>query len=113
PQAQVLLDHSLPLAAMAETTPPVGGGQPNDEPTTRMPPSPEVVRQVVDRPSTIRMFNTRAFFRLWLAQAVSSMGDWIGLVAITAIAARVGGKSPAAAISLVLSARLVPGFFVA
>ncbi len=79
----------------------------------RMPPSPEQLRQAVDRPSTIRLFNTRAFFRLWLAQVVSSLGDWIGFVAVTAIAARIGGKSPETAISLVLSARLLPGFFLA
>jgi dTMP kinase len=37
----------------------------------------------------------------------------MGFVAITAVAARIGGKSPEAAISLVLSARLLPGFFLA
>jgi dTMP kinase len=89
------------------------GGPVSDEPTTRMPPSPDEVRLVVDRPSTIRLFNTRSFFRLWLAQVVSSLGDWIGFVAVTSIAARIGGKSPEAAISLVLSARLLPGFFLA
>ena len=62
-------------------------------------------------PSTIRLFNSPAFFRLWLGQVVSSIGDWLGFVAITALAARIGGSSPEAAISLVLSARLVPGFF--
>ena len=31
----------------------------------------------------------RSFFRLWIAQVVSSLGDWIGLIAILAIAARV------------------------
>lgn len=84
----------------------------DDEPTARMPPSVDEVRRVVDSPSTIRLFNTHAFFRLWLAQVVSSLGDWLGFLAITAIAARVG-SSPEAAISLVLSARLVPGFFLA
>src|ERR1043165_8624285 len=77
-----------------------------------MPPSPDQLRQAVDRPSTIRLFNTHSFFRLWMAQVVSSLGDWMGFVAITAIAARIGGKSPEAAISLVLSARLLPGFFL-
>ena len=65
-----------------------------------------------DAPSALRLFGSRAFFRLWLAQVVSSLGDWIGFVALTAIAARVGGSSPEGAISLVLSARLVPGFFL-
>ncbi len=77
-----------------------------------MPPSIDEVRRAVDNPSTIRLFNTHAFFRLWLAQVVSSLGDWLGFLAITAIAARVG-SSPEAAVSLVLSARLVPGFFLA
>ncbi|MGH9282140.1 MAG: MFS transporter [Acidimicrobiales bacterium] len=66
-----------------------------------------------DTPSLIRLFGSHAFFRLWLAQVVSSLGDWIGFVAITAIAARVGGSSPETAVAIVLSARLVPGFFLA
>ena len=64
--------------------------------------------------STVRLFGSPSFFRLWLAQVTSSLGDWIGFVAITALAARIaGGKSPEAAVGLVLSARLVPGFFLA
>jgi dTMP kinase len=63
--------------------------------------------------STLRLFGTAAFFRLWLAQVVSSLGDWIGFVAVTAIAARIGKSSPDAAVGVVLSARLVPGFFLA
>ena len=61
----------------------------------------------------LRLFGSQAFFRLWLAQVVSSLGDWIGFVAVTAIAARVGGSSPETAVAIVLSARLVPGFFLA
>ncbi|MDQ1443835.1 MAG: hypothetical protein QOI20_299 [Acidimicrobiaceae bacterium] len=67
----------------------------------------------IDQASTLRLFGTPAFFRLWLAQVVSSLGDWIGFVAVTAIAARIGKSSPDAAIGVVLSARLVPGFFLA
>ncbi|HET9442987.1 MAG TPA: MFS transporter, partial [Acidimicrobiales bacterium] len=64
--------------------------------------------------STARLFGSANFFRLWLAQVASSLGDWIGFVAITAIAARVAGDgSPDAAVGLVLSARLIPGFFLA
>lgn len=59
-----------------------------------------------------RLFGSALFRRLWIAQVTSSLGDWIGFVAITALAARVGGSSPEAAIGLVLSARLVPGFFL-
>lgn len=58
-----------------------------------------------------RLLGSGSFFRLWLAQVVSSTGDWIGLVAILSLAARIGGKSPEAAISIVMSARMVPGFF--
>jgi dTMP kinase len=58
------------------------------------------------------VFGTRSYFRLWLAQVISSTGDWIGLVAILAIAARVSHNS-GAAVSLVMFARVVPGFFLA
>ena len=61
----------------------------------------------------MRLFGSRNFFRLWVAQVVSALGDWIGFVAVVAIAARIGGSSPEAAVSLVLSARLIPGFFLA
>lgn len=63
---------------------------------------------------TVKLFGSPSFFRLWLAQVASSLGDWIGFVAITAYAARIaGGASPETAVGLVLSARLVPGFFLA
>src|SRR5437764_6291885 len=58
-----------------------------------------------------RVFGTKAFFRLWSAQFVSSLGDWIGLIAILAIAARVSNNS-GAAVSLVMTTRVVPGFFL-
>ena len=61
---------------------------------------------------TVRLFGSPSFFRLWLAQSVSSLGDWIGLVAILALAARVGGSSPEAAVGVVMSARMIPGFFL-
>ena len=44
---------------------------------------------------------------------MSSLGDWIGLVAVLSITARVGGGSPETAIALVMSARMIPGFFLA
>jgi dTMP kinase len=65
------------------------------------------------RSTVVRLFGSDSFFRLWIAQVVSAMGDWIGFLAVIAIARRVGGDSPAAAISLVMSARMVPGFFLA
>ena len=59
-------------------------------------------------PAPWRVFGSKSFFRLWLAQVVSSLGDWIGLIAILAIAARVSDNS-GAAVSLVMSTRVVPG----
>src|SRR5882762_2425615 len=58
-----------------------------------------------------RVFGSRTFFRLWLAQVVSSLGDWIGLIAILAIAARVSNNS-GAAVSLVMTTRVLPGFLL-
>jgi dTMP kinase len=72
---------------------------PRDAATPPMPPAPW------------RVFGTKSFFRLWLAQVISSLGDWIGLIAILAIAARVSDNS-GAAVSLVMMTRVVPGFFL-
>lgn len=74
--------------------------------------SPPPVEAVEGGGGSSRLFGSRSFRRLWIAQVTSSLGDWLGFVAITALAARVGGSSPEAAIGLVLSARLVPGFFL-
>ena len=61
----------------------------------------------------VKMFGSHAFFRLWLAQVVSALGDWLGLLATTALAADLGGKNAAAAVALVMVARVLPGFFMA
>ena len=58
------------------------------------------------------------FFRLWLAQVVSALGDWLAFFGITILAARVGGAGAgagggAAAVGVVMAARIVPGFFLA
>jgi len=63
-------------------------------------------------PSPRRVFGSSAYFKLWMAQVVSSLGDWIGLVAVVALAARVS-KGNASAVGLVMAARMVPGFFLA
>jgi dTMP kinase len=60
-----------------------------------------------------RLFGSTAFARLWIVQVVSATGDWLGLIAITALADRVGGNYAGASIGLVLAARIVPGFFLA
>ena len=59
----------------------------------------------------IRIFGSREYFALWVAQVVSAMGDWIGLFAITALAANISG-APEAATALVLTARVAPSFFI-
>ena len=48
---------------------------------------------------------------MWMAQVVSATGDWLGLLAISILAIRVGVGNEGAALSLVLAARIVPGFF--
>ena len=74
-----------------------------------IPPTPE--EQPIP-PAPWRVFGTRSYFKLWLAQCFSSLGDWIGLFAIISIATRVSNGA-AAAVSLVMVARMVPGFFLA
>lgn len=65
-----------------------------------------------DRPGLhVRLFGSHEFFRLWLVQVVSSLGDWLGFAAIILLASEVGGNGGAGAISLVMAARIVPGFF--
>lgn len=49
------------------------------------------------------------FFRFFLAQFVSSLGDWVGVFAIAVLANRIGG---ATAVGTVLTARVLPGFIV-
>lgn len=59
----------------------------------------------------VRLFGSTAFFRLWLTQVVSATGDWLGFLAIAALATRLSDR-PEAAVGLVMSARIVPGFFL-
>jgi dTMP kinase len=58
-----------------------------------------------------RVFGTRSFLRLWLAQVVSGLGDWIGVIALLAMAGRL--SSSGTAVGLVMAARMVPGFVLA
>ncbi len=60
----------------------------------------------------VRIFGSPQFFHLWLTQVSSAIGDWLGFLAIAALAASLGGqKGAAAAVGLVMSARIIPGFF--
>ncbi|MEN3273272.1 MAG: hypothetical protein V7636_2033 [Actinomycetota bacterium] len=91
------------------TTQPLGSvGSVADELLAAEPP----FSSATSRKAVVRLFGSDSFFRLWIAQVVSALGDWIGFLAVIAIARRVGGNSPAAAISLVMFARMVPGFFL-
>ncbi|MGQ0831177.1 MAG: MFS transporter [Microthrixaceae bacterium] len=79
-----------------------------DAPTERAP-----VLGQGDKPGFhVRMFGSPQFFRLWLTQVASATGDWLGFLAIAALAARIGGGSPEAAIGVVMAARIVPGLFL-
>ena len=60
-----------------------------------------------------RLLITPDFARLWFVQVVSATGDWLGFFAIVVAAARVGGGTPEAAVSFVMTARIVPGLFLA
>ena len=80
-----------------------------DEPTAKL----TVSEHGDNRSRGPSLLGSTSFFRLWVAQAVSSLGDWLGLVAILALAARIGRGSPEASVSLVMSARMVPGLFLA
>lgn len=71
-------------------------------------------RTVQDRPGWhVRLFGSHEFFRLWLAQIVASLGDWVGFFAIAYLAAQLSEGSEAGAIGLVMTARILPGFFLA
>lgn len=66
-----------------------------------------------DRSTPSGLFAAPGFLRLWVAQVVSSFGDWIGLLATIEVARRIGGDQPGSAIALVVTARVLPGFFLA
>jgi dTMP kinase len=52
----------------------------------------------------------RAFARLLAAMTVSSLGDWVGFIAVTAIVATIGGGTPLLAVAGVMIARTLPAF---
>lgn len=61
------------------------------------------------RPATFRnLLGDAAFSRLYRAILVSSLGDWIGFVAVVALVTRIGGGSAGFAVSGVMLARLLP-----
>lgn len=62
-------------------------------------------------PLRVRLFGSVEYSWLWTAQVVSAFGDWVGLFAITALAANISG-APEAATALVLTARVAPSFVI-
>ena len=61
------------------------------------------------KPATLRnLLRDPAFSRLYRAILVSSLGDWVGFVAVVALVTRIGGGSAGFAISGVMLARLLP-----
>ena len=83
------------------------------DPGSDAPTQPtSVTRGEDERPGWhVRMFGSQQFFRLWLTQVVSATGDWLGFLAIAALATRIGSR-PEAAVGFVMAARIVPGFFL-
>ncbi|WP_419918496.1 MFS transporter [Candidatus Poriferisocius sp.] len=69
----------------------------------------------LEEPSTVastrvgRIFGSPQYFRLWIAQMLSSGGDWLALFAILITADRVGGGTPEASVAYVMIARFLPG----
>jgi len=62
-------------------------------------------------PAPWRVFRAPGFIPLIGAQFASSLGDWIGLLAIIDIAKNVSGSGTG--IGLVMVARMLPGFVLA
>jgi dTMP kinase len=62
------------------------------------------------RPATLRsLLRDPSFSRLYRAIAVSSLGDWVGFVAVVSLVTRIGGTTAAGfAVSGVMLARLLP-----
>lgn len=69
--------------------------------------------RVLDEPdedvSYLGLLKTGSFLRFFLAQAVSSLGDWIGVIALAVYAERLGGTT---GVGAVMTARVLPGFIM-
>jgi dTMP kinase len=71
------------------------------------------LRHPGDRPGLhVRVFGSHEFFRLWLAQVITSLGDWLGFLAIVVLAADLGAGTGGASVGVVMAARIIPGFFL-
>jgi dTMP kinase len=65
------------------------------------------------KPATFRdLLRQHDFSRLWRAMLVSSMGDWVGFVAVASLVAKLGGdRLGGLAVAGVILARLAPSVF--
>jgi dTMP kinase len=52
-----------------------------------------------------------SFSRLWRAMLVSSLGDWVGFLAVTSLVVTRSGGNPAFAVAGVMIARILPSIF--
>ena len=54
------------------------------------------------------------FAKLWWANSISSLGDWVNIFATLALAARIGGGGNASTVAIIvpLAARFLPGIVV-
>ena len=91
---------------------PPSTGHGSGEPARRFARAIDDVAGAVERQPIARgPFASPSYQRLFTGQVVSSLGDWVGLFAVTALAAQIGKSNSGVAIGVVLSARLLPGFF--
>jgi dTMP kinase len=61
------------------------------------------------KPATIgNLLRHGSFSRLWRAMLVSSLGDWVGFLAVTSLVVGRSGRNPAVAVAGVMVARLLP-----
>jgi dTMP kinase len=63
----------------------------------------------VERVSYFTLLRNGNFSRFFAAQFISSLGDWVGVLAIAILANRIKGPT---GIGAVMTARVLPGFFV-
>src|SRR5690348_16899675 len=82
--------------------PPPPEHAPDEQPEAKAPEA---------QPAGQHILRNRAFVRIFSAQVVSSLGDWVGLLAVIAIATRISKSGTA--VGLVMTARMLPGFIFA
>lgn len=81
-----------------------GTGEPLDPTASLVPGVAGVAAPNHDIRAVLRI---TTFRRLWLSLGLSSFGDWLGLLATTALAASLGGRSSYAAANLAVSGVLI------